>query len=40
MPTEQHQLMLAFMYELLLTFIGPRGGKVLFTPLRLRPLAR
>ncbi|MBA3945361.1 MAG: Uma2 family endonuclease [Herpetosiphonaceae bacterium] len=36
LPTEQHQLMLALLYELLLTFIRPRGGKVLFAPLRLR----
>ena len=36
MPTDKHQVMLAYLYELLLAFIRPRGGKVLFAPLRVR----
>jgi Uma2 family endonuclease len=39
MPTRRHQVILAFFYELFVAFIRPRGGKVLFAPLRvqLRP---
>ena len=35
-PTDKHQVMLAYLYELLLAFIRPRGGKVLFAPPRVR----
>ena len=35
MPTRKHQVILAFLYEMFLLFIRPRGGKVLFAPLRL-----
>jgi Uma2 family endonuclease len=34
MPTRRHQVILAFLYELFVAFIRPRGGKVLFAPLR------
>ncbi len=39
MPTRSHQVIVAFLYELLVAFIRPRGGKVLVAPLRvqLRP---
>jgi Uma2 family endonuclease len=36
MPTRRHQVILALLYELFVTFIRPRGGKVLFAPLRLQ----
>ncbi|MCG8351407.1 MAG: Uma2 family endonuclease [Chloroflexales bacterium] len=36
MPTRKHQSILALLYELVVAFIRPRGGKVLFAPLRLR----
>ena len=36
MPTRDHQVILAFLYELLLLFLRPQGGKVLFAPLRLQ----
>lgn len=36
MPTDEHQTMLLFLYELLLAFLRPRGGKVLVAPMRLR----
>ena len=36
MPTDDHQVVVAFIYEALLAFIRPRGGKVLFAPLRVR----
>ncbi len=36
MPTDKHQVMLAFLYEWLLAYIRPRGGKILFAPLRVR----
>jgi Uma2 family endonuclease len=36
MPTRSHQVILAFLYELLVLIIRPRGGKVLFAPLRLQ----
>jgi len=34
MPTRRHQVILALLYELFVAFIRPRGGKVLFAPLR------
>jgi Uma2 family endonuclease len=36
MPTRQHQVILAFLYELFVAFIRPRSGKVLFAPLRVQ----
>jgi Uma2 family endonuclease len=36
MPTRDHQVILAFLYELLLLFLRPQGGKVLFAPLRIQ----
>ena len=36
MPTDEHQSILAFLYELFAAFVHGRGGKVLFAPLRLR----
>jgi Uma2 family endonuclease len=36
MPTERHQEILGFLYTLLLAFLRPRGGKVVFAPLRLQ----
>ena len=36
MPTRDNQVILAFLYELLLLFLRPQGGKVLFAPLRLQ----
>lgn len=36
MPTDSHQTILAFLYELFLGFVRASGGKVLFAPLRLR----
>jgi Uma2 family endonuclease len=36
MPTRRHQVILAFLYELFVAFIRPRGGKVLFAPLRVQ----
>jgi Uma2 family endonuclease len=36
MPTRDHQVILAFLYELLLLLIRPQGGKVLFAPLRVQ----
>lgn len=36
MPTDQHQVIIALLYELLTAFLRPLGGKVLFAPLRLR----
>ncbi|HEU5011249.1 MAG TPA: Uma2 family endonuclease [Roseiflexaceae bacterium] len=35
MPTRKHQVILALLYELFVTFIRPPGGKVLFAPLRM-----
>lgn len=35
-PTRDHQVILAFLYEALLLLLRPRGGKVLFAPLRLQ----
>ncbi|HJZ48203.1 MAG TPA: Uma2 family endonuclease [Roseiflexaceae bacterium] len=36
MPTRRHQVILALLYELFVGFLRPRGGKVLFAPLRLQ----
>lgn len=36
MPTRDHQVILAFLYEMLVLLLRPRGGKVLFAPLRLQ----
>jgi Uma2 family endonuclease len=36
MPTDRHQVLLLALYDALLAFIRPRGGKVLVAPLRLR----
>jgi Uma2 family endonuclease len=35
-PTDKHQAILGFLYLVFLNFIEPRGGKVRFSPLRLR----
>ncbi len=36
MPTDQHQTILLFLYELLAAFLRPLGGKVLVAPLRVQ----
>jgi len=36
MPTRRHQVILALLYELFVGFLRPRGGKVLFAPLRIQ----
>jgi Uma2 family endonuclease len=36
MPTDEHQSMVAHLYEVLRDFLRDRGGKVLFAPLRIR----
>ena len=36
MPTDAHQTMVLLLYELLVAFVRPRGGKVLVAPLRLK----
>jgi Uma2 family endonuclease len=36
MPTDAHQSIVLFLYELLVAFLRPRRGKVLVAPLRLR----
>jgi Uma2 family endonuclease len=36
MPTDRHQVISQFLMLRLLAFIQPRGGKVLYAPLRLR----
>ncbi|GAB4212541.1 MAG: Uma2 family endonuclease [Roseiflexaceae bacterium] len=36
MPTERHQAILAFLFDLLRTWLLPRGSKVRFAPLRLQ----
>ena len=36
MPTDDHQCIAAHLYEVFRDFVGGRGGKVLFAPLRLR----
>jgi len=35
-PTDKHQAILGFLYQAFLGFVDPRGGKVRFSPLRLR----
>src|SRR5678816_4496953 len=32
MPTDEHQTMVLLLYELLVAFVRPRGGKVLVAP--------
>lgn len=36
MPTQEHQLILAFLYRTFFAFLQPRGGIVLFAALRLQ----
>jgi Uma2 family endonuclease len=36
MPTDAHQVIVAFLYEVFRAFLRPLGGRVLFAPLRLR----
>ena len=36
MPTDNHQTIVAFLYDLLRAIVGRSGGKVLFAPLRVR----
>lgn len=36
MPTQRHQMILAFLYRVFFAFLHPRGGLVLFAPLRLQ----
>ncbi len=36
MPTDEHQTILLLLYEQLVAFLRPRGGKVLVAPLRLK----
>jgi Uma2 family endonuclease len=36
MPTDKHQTIVLFLYEVLAAFVRPRGGKVLVAPLRLK----
>jgi Uma2 family endonuclease len=36
MPPDEHQTMVLLLYELLVAFVRPRGGKVLVAPLRLK----
>jgi Uma2 family endonuclease len=36
MPTDGHQSILMFLYEMFVAFVRPRGGKVLVAPLRVR----
>src|SRR6516225_9354990 len=36
MPTDKHQAILGFLFQAFVSFIGPRGGKVRFSPLRLQ----
>lgn len=36
MPTDAHQSLLAYLYQIFFAFLQARGGKVLFTPMRLR----
>jgi len=40
MPTDHHQAILAYLFELFLAYLRPRGGKVRFSPLRVRIRAR
>jgi len=39
-PTDHHQAILAYLYELFLAYLRPRGGTVRFSPLRVRIRAR
>lgn len=36
MPTDEHQTILAYLYQMFFAFLHAAGGKVLFAPLRLR----
>lgn len=36
MPTDEHQSILAYLYQVFFAFLRASGGKVLFAPLRLR----
>ncbi len=36
MPPQRHQMILAFLYRVFFAFLHPRGGLVLFAPLRLQ----
>ncbi|MGB9753321.1 MAG: Uma2 family endonuclease [Roseiflexus castenholzii] len=36
MPMQRHQMILAFLYRVFFAFLHPRGGLVLFAPLRLQ----
>ncbi|MBM3223827.1 MAG: Uma2 family endonuclease [Candidatus Tectomicrobia bacterium] len=36
MPTDEHQTLVLWLYEMLVAFLRPRGGKVLVAPLRLK----
>jgi Uma2 family endonuclease len=36
MPTDAHQTLLAYLYQVFFAFLQTRGGKVLFAPMRLR----
>src|SRR4051794_31369578 len=36
MPTDKHQTILMFLYELFVAFLRPIGGKVFVAPLRLK----
>jgi Uma2 family endonuclease len=36
MPIPEHQKILAFLYELFVAFVRPRGGITLFSPLRVQ----
>lgn len=40
MPTDHHQAILAYLFELFLVYLRPRGGTVRFSPLRVRIHAR
>ena len=40
MPTDKHQTILLFLYDLFRAFLNSRGGKVLVAPLRLRLQSR
>lgn len=40
MPTRTHQVIVALLYELLVAFLRPRGGKVLFAPFRVQVAPR
>jgi Uma2 family endonuclease len=40
MPTDNHQAILAYLFELFLAYLRPRGGTLRFSPLRVRIRAR